>query len=80
MQSETVPMQLIKDIKSLKDIDNTSSVNKFNKGYVVNLLSNLLLCRSGGVTPISINDSSYNTIPLACLHYSTYLVKCQYIY
>ena len=34
-------MQLIKDIKSLKDIDNTSSVNKFNKGYVVNRLSNL---------------------------------------
>lgn len=39
-----------------------------------------LLCRSGGVTPISINDSSYNTIPLACLHYNTYLAKCQYIY
>ena len=39
-QFKTALMQLIKVINS-KNIDNTSSVNKFNKGYVVNLLSNL---------------------------------------
>jgi hypothetical protein len=39
-QFKTALMQLIKEINS-KDIDNTSSVNKFNKGYVVKLLSNL---------------------------------------
>ena len=58
-QFETVPMQLIKDIKSLKDIDNTSSVNKFNKGYVSSTSFPTFAVSVGGVTPISINDSSY---------------------
>ncbi len=78
-QFKTALMQLIKEINS-KDIDNTSSVNKFNKGYVSSTSFPTFAVSVGGVTPISINDSSYNTIPLACLHYNTYLAKCQYIY